>query len=531
MSNSQRRINPLVAGMVSLAVMCSRVLGLIRELTFAALFGAGKHMDAFFIAFKTPNLLRDLFAEGALSMAFVTTFSKKLATEGEESAWQLANKILTLAAVFMSGISLLGILLAPWLIQYVIAPGFDPEKAALTILLTRIMFPFILLVSLAAVVMGLLNSKNVFGIPALASSFFNLGSIIGGVSLAWWIDPAFGPMALVGLALGTLIGGLLQLVVQFPSLRKIGYRFRPDFLWRDDGVRRVLLLMAPAVIAASAVQVNVLVNAVFASYLEDGAVSWLQFAFRLMQLPIGVFGVAIGVVTLPLISRAAATGPPGAFREGLAYSLRLAFFLAIPSAVGLILMAEPIVSLIFERMRFTAFDTEQTAAALQFYAVGLAAYAAIKVLVPAFYAVDRKNTPMMVSFGAIGTNFFLCWFLAFYLGLGHRGLALSTGVVATINFLVLYFLMWRHSGGLESYRLLSGLLKIGLATVPLGLVCVYANRWWDYTTLGLMEKLIFVTGSVGLAAAAYFLSAWLLRLPELHDLLRLAAGKLFRSRK
>lgn len=511
-------------------MMISRVLGLIRELTFAALFGAGKGMDAFFIAFKTPNLLRDLFAEGALSIAFVTTFSKKLASEGENSAWQLANKILTLAVVFMSLITLAGILGAPWLIEYVIAPGFEPEKAQLTILLTRIMFPYILLVSLAAVVMGLLNSKNVFGIPALASSFFNLGSIIGGVSIAWMIDPAFGPRALMGLAIGTLIGGSLQLLIQVPSLRKIGYRFRLDFRWRDEGVKRVLLLMAPAVIAASAVQVNVLVNAIFASYLEDGAVSWLQFAFRLMQLPIGVFGVAIGVVTLPLISRAAATGPPGAFQEGLSYSLRLAFFLALPSAAGLVVMAEPIISLIFERGRFTPMDTVQTAGALQFYAVGLAAYAAIKVLVPAFYAVDKKKTPMMVSFMAIGTNLFLCWFLAFYLGLGHRGLALSTGFVATINFLALYFLMWRHAGKMESMALLVCLVKIGVALLPMLAVCYFANDWFDYRELGLLLKAVFVLGTVGIAAGCYFGVAYLLGIEELREVLRLVKGKLMKRK-
>src|SRR6266851_3557835 len=216
-----RQISTRATGVVGIAVMCSRVLGLIREQVFAGLFGAGKNLDAFLIAFRVPNLLRDLFAEGALSAAFITTFSKKIATEGDESAWRLANKIATLTAVFMSAVTLLGIMFAPQLIHLMTWWSWSPEKTALTILLTRIIWPFILLVSLAALVMGMLNAKHVFGAPAMASSYFNLGSIIAGVALGWWLDPHFGPRSLTGLAIGILIGGLWQLSAQFPSLRRL----------------------------------------------------------------------------------------------------------------------------------------------------------------------------------------------------------------------------------------------------------------------------------------------------------------------
>src|SRR5438128_7641064 len=226
MADQPQRVSTRATGVVGVAVMCSRVLGLIREQVFAGLFGAGKNLDAFLIAFRVPNLLRDLFADGALSTAFITTFSKKIATEGDESAWRLGNKVATLTAIFMSAVTLLGIIFAPQII-YVMTGfgGWSPEKTETTILLTRIMWPFILLVSLAALVMGMLNAKNVFGAPAMASSYFNLGSIVGGVLLAWWLDPQFGPRALTGLAIGTLIGGTLQLVVQFPALWKAGFRF------------------------------------------------------------------------------------------------------------------------------------------------------------------------------------------------------------------------------------------------------------------------------------------------------------------
>src|SRR5947207_294139 len=292
-----RRASTRATGIVGIAILCSRILGLIREMVFAGLFGAGRNLDAFLMAFRLPNLLRDLFAEGALSTAFITTFSKTIAVEGDESAWRLANKVATLTAVFMSAVTLLGILFAPQLVDLLTWGSWPPDKTALTILLTRIMWPFMLLVSLAALVMGILNAKHVFGPPAMASSYFNLGSIIGGVAIGWWLDPHFGARSLTGLAIGTLIGGGWQLIAQFPSLCDVGYRYRADFQWGDEGVRTVLALMGPAVIAASAVQVNVLINSGFAASLGNGPVSWLNIAFRLMQLPLGIFGVAIGTVT------------------------------------------------------------------------------------------------------------------------------------------------------------------------------------------------------------------------------------------
>ena len=238
--SENRRVSTRATGVVGIAILCSRILGLLREVVFASLFGASKNMDAFLTAFRAPNMLRDLFAEGALSTAFVTTFSQRIAKEGDQSAWRLASKVATLTIVFMSTITVLGIIFAPGVI-HVLAPGFAPDKAELTILLTRIMFPFILLVSLAALLMGMLNAKDVFGVPAMASSFFNLGSIIGGAGFGYLLDPHFGSRALIGLALGTLVGGLAQLLVQVPSLVRIGFRFRPDFKWRDPGVRNILV--------------------------------------------------------------------------------------------------------------------------------------------------------------------------------------------------------------------------------------------------------------------------------------------------
>src|SRR5438128_478517 len=519
--SENRRVSTRATGVVGVAILSSRILGLIREQIFAGLFGAGKYLDAFLMAFRLPNLLRDLFAEGALSTAFITTFSGKIAKEGDESAWRLANKVATLTAVFMSVVTLLGIVFAPQLVDLLTWWSWPPDKTALTISLTRIMWPFMLLVSLAALVMGILNAKHVFGPPAMASSYFNLGSIIGGVAIGWWLDPHFGARSLVGLAIGTLIGGAWQLTGQFPSLRGVGYKYRADFHWRDEGVRTGLTLIGPAVVAASAVQVNVLINSGFAASLGNGPVSWLNIAFRLMQLPLGIFGVAIGTVTLPLVSRHAALGNTAEFRAILARGMRLAFLLTIPSAIGLAMLASPIISVIYQHGHFDAEATQQTARALRFYAIGLVSYAALKVLTPAFYAIGKRNTPMVVSFLAIGANLFLNWLFTFRLGWGHRGLAFSTSLVATMNFLLLYALMRRHTRRLETRQTLVGLGKICFAGAPLALVCWAANYFWldAWASLPFLQRLATLLIAIAFAAIAFFAVAFWLKVSEVQDII------------
>lgn len=520
------RVSTRATGIVGIAIMCSRLLGLLREMIFASLFGASRNMDAFLTAFRAPNMLRDLFAEGALSTAFVTTFSRRIAADGDQSAWKLASKVATLTVIAMSLLTLVGILFAPFLIK-VLAPGFPVEKAALTIELTRIMFPFILLVSLAALAMGMLNAKHVFGMPAMASSFFNLGSIVGGVLLCYWLDPQadwrhphFGERGLIGLSIATLIGGLLQLIVQFPALHRAGFRFRPDFSWRDPGVRTILALMVPATIAASAVQVNVAINSGFASGLGDGPMTWLNIAFRLMQLPLGIFGVAIATVTLPLISRSAAKGDKQEFRGALAHALRLVMLLTIPSAIGLIILAEPIISLIYQHGRFTADATVQTAAALRFYAIGLVGYSAVKVLAPAFYALDKRHLPMLVSLFSIAVNFCLNWVLTFHYGLGHRGLALSTSLVAITNFLLLYVMMRRYAERLETGAMLRTLGKLLVAGSLLAGICWLSQHYLlagGSVDVSFWRKLFGVSVTIALGGAVFFGSAYLLHVEELRD--------------
>ncbi|HEV2704426.1 MAG TPA: murein biosynthesis integral membrane protein MurJ [Pyrinomonadaceae bacterium] len=543
------------AGIVSLAVMGSRVLGLVREQVFAAYFGAGFLNDAFQVAFRIPNTLRDLFAEGALSVAFVKTFTDYSVKKSEEEAWRLASMVLNVLAIVLSVITICGIIFSPQIVA-IIAGDFSPEKARLATTMTRIMFPFILLVALAAVAMGVLNTKGRFGIPASASTLFNVGSIVGGLGFAYWLsggswssprDPQAVPesaaqWAIIGMAIGTLIGGGLQFLIQVPSLLRVGFRFRPLVSFTDPGVRQVMRLMGPAVIGTAAVQINVLINTFFAQSIPGG-VSWLGYAFRLMQLPIGVFGVAIGTATLPTISKFAARGDIGNFRSTLSSSIGLVFLLTIPSACGLVVLGRPIIALIYERGAFTSTTTEMVATALAAYSVGLAGYAAIRVLSPAFYALDDARTPMLVSLISILVNAVASYFFrdifsqvgvtpATPSGYGHVGLALSTSCVALINFFALVFIMRRRIQRLEGRRILSSFVRITLASAALS-AASYFTYAWLHAALGgrsLTTRLIETFVPIAVGGAVFLISARLLGVEELRQAIQAVTGRFLRRR-
>lgn len=524
------------AGVVGLAVMASRVLGLVRDQVFAAFFGAGLQYDAFLTAFRIPNLLRDLFAEGALSAAFVTTFSQTLEAKGKDEAQRLANRVATAMVVIIVAISILAWFYAGSIVHW-LAPGFFavPGKGELTVYLTRIMIPFLLLVALAAQAMGVLNANNRFGIPSLASAFFNIGSIAGGLLLGFSLAQPLGISAIEGMAYGTLVGGFLQFAVQWPSLRRLGYRYRFSFDLSDPGLRQIAMLMGPAVIGVAAVQINVFVNTNFASAIVnsttgqvvDGPVSWLSYAFRFMQFPIGVFGVAIATATLPAISRSAARENIVEFRQTLAHSLVLIFLLCVPSAIGLIVLGRPIVALIFEHGKFTNFDTVQTADALAAYSLGLAGYAAVKVLSPAFYALKDARTPMLVSLGSIVINYFMNSLLV--RRYGHVGLALSTSVVALVNFVLLLFFMRRKLGRIEGHHLLQTFLKICAASFIMAVIA-WLVSWQVGVRIpfkGVTLRLIQVPVAIFAATVSfYFLCRWL-RLKEVDEALNSLFGRFF----
>ncbi|MFN0102534.1 MAG: murein biosynthesis integral membrane protein MurJ, partial [Bryobacteraceae bacterium] len=425
------------AGVTSIAVMASRVTGLAREMAMARLFGAGAAYDAFVMAFRIPNLTRDLFAEGALSSAFVPTFVEYLAKKSRADAAYLANLVATAIIVIVGAVCLLGMAFAPELVS-LLAPGFHqvPGKFEMAVRMTRIMSPFLLLVALAAQVMGVLNACNRFALPALSSSMFNVGSLVFGFFAGYVAGPRLGITPIEGMAWGVICGGALQLFAQIPSLVREGFVFRPTFDFGHPGLIHIAKLMGPAILGNAAVQINVMVNSNFASQINDpvtglnGPVTWLGCAFRFMQLPLGLFGVAIGGATLPAISRAAANGDMDDFRRTLSRSLGLVFLLTIPSSAGLIVIGDSIIGALFEGGQFRAYDTQQTAAALAWFAAGLVGYSGLKILVPAFYALKDSRTPMFISLASIATNYFIVSTMTGATTFGHAGLALSTAAVA-----------------------------------------------------------------------------------------------------
>jgi putative peptidoglycan lipid II flippase len=507
------------AGSVGIAVFSSRILGLIREQVMAVLFGAGTSMDAFVVAFRVPNLLRDLFAEGALSAAFVTVFTDFDQKKGPEATWRLANNVLLSLTVLLSLITLLGMIFSEEIIR-IMAPDFGrvEGKIALTQLLTNIMFPFLVLISMAAVVMGILNTKGRFFIPAMASTFFNLGSIVGGIFFAWWA-PAFGQPPIVGMAIGTLMGGFLQLAIQLPSLKRCGFRWRPHLNLRDEGMRRIMILMIPAVIGLSATQINIFINTNFAARCAEGSVSWLNYAFRLMQFPIGIFGVAISIATLPVISRQVSQGDIGALKSTYVSSLTMAFLLTIPASFGLAFLAKPIIRLIFEHGRFNAADTLHTAEALAYYAIGLFAYSSIKITVPVFYALKDTKYPVMASFLAVITNIL---FISFTLeAFQHKAIAFSTSITMIFNFIFLSAVLFRKVGGYDLTYLFKSFIKIVLASLLMGIAAfsLYQTLGAFLNQKGIVNEMV----SLGLAMAAgviiYFILIRWLGIQEINEVI------------
>jgi putative peptidoglycan lipid II flippase len=495
------------AATVGIAVMCSRVLGLIREQVFAGFFGAGFTYDSFVVAFRIPNLLRDLFGEGALSAAFVTVFSAYDTNRTQEDTWRLASNVLTVILILLSIITLLGIIFADSIVS-VLAPDFNliAGKTALTVKLTQIMLPFLIFISLSAVVMGILNTKGRFFVPAIASSFFNLGSLIGGISLAFTL-PHFGQPAIVGMATGTLIGGVLQLGVQIPSVLKTGFRYKPVCNLSDPGLRRIFKLMIPATIGLSATQINIFINTNFASSCAEGSVSWLYYAFRLVQLPIGVFGVALSIAMLPILAKQAAKKDIAEMKKTMVSSLTMVFALTLPATAGLIILAEPIIRLIFEHGAFTAADTLATAQTLALYSIGLFACSANKVLVPAFYALDKTRYPVIASFMAILFNIIIINLTIDRFQ--HLAIAFSTSCTMLINFVFLMLVLYKNMNGFSLTYLYKSLIKILLATLAL------AGLLW--TTLPYFAS--WLNGSIihqGVSLGVLILSAALLYGSILH---------------
>ncbi|MGE5177624.1 MAG: murein biosynthesis integral membrane protein MurJ [Bacteroidota bacterium] len=507
------------AGVISAATFLSRVLGLVREQVFAAQFGAGFAVDAFQVAFRVPNLLRDLFAEGAMSAAFVPTLTRAEREAGTAAAMRLANLVINFLLVVVSALVLIGVLASPWIVR-TMAPGFAaiPGKQELTTLMTRIMTPFLLLVSLAAAVMGILNTRRVFFLPAVAPTMLNLALIAAGFVIAPYM-PRFGLEPIVGMAFGAVLGGLGQLLIQVPALYAHGFRWKPEISFRDPGVLRMVTLMAPASIGIAAAQINIFTSTFLASMLAQGSVSWLNYAYRLMQLPIGLFGVAIATVTLAEVSRHAAAGNIADLKDTLSFSLRLVLLLTLPATLLLIALAHPIIALLYQHGRFHAADTVQTARALWAYAVGLAAFSAVRVMVPAFYSLGMARIPVMISMSTIGATVLLYFPLMHFFQ--HTGLALAVSIGSVLNFSALFWMLRRKIGGLGGRRMMASGVKIlaaaaGCAAAAAGVARVVEG------VVGLrnvVDRALVVGASLAAASVVYVVLCQFLRVQELKPLL------------
>jgi len=482
------------AGIVSLAVMGSRILGLARETAISYYFRSTTSADAFYLAFRIPNFLRDMFGEGILSKAFITTFVTTEAEDGEEAAWNLANRIFNLTILVLIAITGLGIVFAPAIVDVLAQQNFDKDldtvehhgftsKIELAIYLTQLMFPYLLFVSLAAIAMGLLNSKGKFGIPACASTFFNLSSLLIGIS-GYYLFPLAGIHPVTGMAVGVIVGGIAQFLIQVPSMYRVGFRYRPLLSLRDPRVLQVIHLIGPAVLGVAVVQVNQFTNTFFITS-DSGWLTWISRAYRVVHLPIGIFGVAISTVALPQLAKFATTGDTENFRNSLSYALRLLLTLTIPAAIGLMMLSEPICRLLYEWGVTIEEDTIQTGGLLFVYAFGLCGFSTLKIVTDGFYAYKDIRAPVIVSICAVVLNICLNYLFIFReLFLDPRAVVFSTVLTVTLNSTVLLLLLRRKVGRLGLRSVVPLVFKISIASAVMGVVCWITNGFIEQDWLG-----------------------------------------------
>ena len=488
---------------VSSMTLLSRVLGFVRDFVIARTFGAGMLTDAFFVAFKLPNLLRRLFAEGAFSQAFVPVLGEYKNRRGIDETRQLVDRVVSLLFLVVLTVTLLGMAAASLLV-YISAPGFtdDPEKFALTVQLTRITFPYILFMSLVALAGGVLNTWSRFAVPAFTPVLLNVSFIL----MALYAAPHFDP-PIMALGWAVFLGGALQLAFQLPALRRIGMLPRFSLTLRDEGVRRIFRLMGPAVLGVSVAQVSLLLNTVFASFLTTGSVSWLYYADRLMEFPAGMLGAALGTVLLPSLARYHAGEQHDEYSQLLDWGLRLTFLLAAPAALALAILAVPLITTLFYHGAFTVTDVLMTRNALLAYSVGLLGLILVKVLAPGFYARQNVRTPVKIALLSLAATQIMNLLLIG--SLQHAGLALSIGLAASLNAGLLYLGLRRQGvyTPQAGWFLFYGRLALAMAAMgaTLWFTTGDANAWLSWK---LGERLLRLSLVIAIGAAVYFATLW-----------------------
>jgi putative peptidoglycan lipid II flippase len=521
--NSENSRVVKAAGIVGALTMVSRVFGLMRDMVIAAFFGASWMTDAFWIAFRIPTTLSRLLGEGSLTASFIPVFTEHLQKKTKDEALELAYNAFTALSIILTFVSVLGIIFSPFIIR-IIGHGFisDPRQFALAVFLNRLMFPYIFIISLGALCMGILNSFRRFASPALSPVMWNLSIIAAALTLrGFFAEP------ITALAIGVLIGGVLQLALQWPFLRKCGVKFRFSFNFRHPGLKQIGLLMIPAMLGAGINTINVFVSSTLASMLPGGSVTYLFYADRIMELPLGVFAIAIGTALLPSFSRHVAAGDMDELKSGISFSLRLMLFLTVPSTFALMALNLPIISVLFQRGAFDVPAAIYTSEALFFYGMGLWAFSVVRVFVQSFYSLQDAKWPMRAALIAFVVN--LIFSLALMYPMKHKGLALANSLSAVFNVFILSFVLRKKIGKFLDRSFYMAVLKIILSSIIMVasiMIIDYFMPWNIYAAF--KTKLIYLISTIMVGAGVFFTSSYLLKSPEIYLLVNMLKNKLNR---
>jgi putative peptidoglycan lipid II flippase len=503
------------AGIVGSATAVSRVMGYVRDMVMSWFFGTSALADAFYVAYRIPNLLRELLAEGSMSAAFIPIFTETLTKGTNEEAKQLANAVFARLLVILLIVTGLGILFAPLVVK-AIAPGWirnaRDNEILLAVSLTRIMFPYLLFIGLAALTMGMLNSMRAFLMPALSPVMLNVMVIASVLTLA-----PFMPSPIMGAAVGVMLGGMCQFLIQVPGLRKRGMMPTPRFRPSHPAVPRIGRLAVPIVVSSSVTQVNILIGTILASFLPTGSISYLYYAMRFIQFPLGIFGVSVATAVLPTLSTQAARGEMKEFRETVSQGLRLVFFIMFPAIAGIIAFRLPIVNVLLQHGEFSRSSTLGTATALLYYAVGLWAFAGVRIISQAFYSLQDTRTPVKIAIIAVLTNISLSALFVFRTPLAHGGLALATSLAAMLNVGLLTIRLRKKIGRIDASRIARSLMKIIPASIAMGVIGWLISRdpVWGHGGRSLY-KIALLGGGIAISILFYAGAMWALKSEELH---------------
>lgn len=504
------------AGVIGISTMASRIFGYIRDVVVASFFGASWLTDAFWVAFRIPNLLRRLLGEGSLTVSFVPVFTEYLQKKSRREALELVSIAFTLLSIILVIISILGVIFSPFIVT-LMAPGFikEPGQFALTVYLNRLMFPYIFFISLVALCMGILNSFRHFAAPALSPVILNISMILAALFLRNYFEEP-----ITALAVGVMIGGVLQLATQWPFLVKYGVKFKFKFNFHHPGIKQIGLLMFPAFFGAAVYQINVLVGTILASLLPTGSVSYLFYADRIMELPLGIFAVAIGTAALPSFSRHVANGNLEELKSSLSFSLRLMLFVTIPAMIALMVLHLPIISVLFQRGAFDEKATALTSQALFCYALGLWAFSVIRVIVSTFFSLQDSKWPMKAAIITFIVN--LVASLALMYPLKHNGLALANSLAATVNVIILSVVLKKRIGTFLDRVFYSSIVKIIISSLVMLAALILIDFFLPWNTEAhFKERLIYLIVSIAVGGSAFFICSYLLKSPEIQSIVQL----------